>query len=259
MLAPFHLMSMVSNGVHSTMFFFFFIWLYLIYHLLFHLIMWLNMWPSGWTDHPQLSGIWTCCFTHPVINGYNVCCAGEVFVLDDGGEVDLDLGNYERFLDIRLTRDNNLTTGKIYQSVINKERKGDYLGKTVQGEWVRLLPNIEAPLDVVEVWCQYVLHSNTLVCIYIQHCVCRTANLAIPVFFFPSVSNELCWLIFLYDLFYKSVLSGTPHHRCHPGVGDEAGQGLSRWWWCGTSSLCHRGKLVLGICPFSYQPDCCQP
>lgn len=77
----------------------------------------------------------------------NVLCAGEVFVLDDGGEVDLDLGNYERFLDIRLTRDNNLTTGKIYQSVINKERKGDYLGKTVQGERARLLPIIEAPFD----------------------------------------------------------------------------------------------------------------
>ncbi|KAM7252299.1 hypothetical protein ACFE04_024182 [Oxalis oulophora] len=57
---------------------------------------------------------------------------GEVFVLDDGGEVDLDLGNYERFLDIKLTRDNNITTGKIYQSVLDKERKGDYLGKTVQ-------------------------------------------------------------------------------------------------------------------------------
>ncbi|KVI04014.1 hypothetical protein Ccrd_017684 [Cynara cardunculus var. scolymus] len=56
---------------------------------------------------------------------------GEVFVLDDGGEVDLDLGNYERFLDVRLTRDNNITTGKIYQSVLEKERKGDYLGKTV--------------------------------------------------------------------------------------------------------------------------------
>lgn len=55
-------------------------------------------------------------------------------MLDDGGEVDLDLGNYERFLDIRLTKDNNLTTGKIYQYVINKERKGDYLGKTVQGD-----------------------------------------------------------------------------------------------------------------------------
>ncbi len=54
--------------------------------------------------------------------------------LDDGGEVDLDLGNYECFLDIRLTKDNNLTTEKIYQSVINKERRGDYLGKTVQGE-----------------------------------------------------------------------------------------------------------------------------
>uniref|UniRef100_A0A915Q060 CTP synthase n=1 Tax=Setaria digitata TaxID=48799 RepID=A0A915Q060_9BILA len=57
---------------------------------------------------------------------------GEVFVLDDGGEVDLDLGNYERFLDIRLTRDNNITTGKIYQQVIERERRGDYLGKTVQ-------------------------------------------------------------------------------------------------------------------------------
>lgn len=60
--------------------------------------------------------------------------AGEVYVLDDGGEVDLDLGNYERFLDITLHRDNNITTGKIYQHVINKERKGDFLGKTVQGE-----------------------------------------------------------------------------------------------------------------------------
>lgn len=46
---------------------------------------------------------------------------GEVFVLDDGGEVDLDLGNYERFLDITLTRDNNITTGKIYRQVIEKE------------------------------------------------------------------------------------------------------------------------------------------
>lgn len=65
---------------------------------------------------------------------YSLFTEGEVFVLDDGGEVDLDLGNYERFLDIRLTKDNNLTTGKIYQYVINKERKGDYLGKTVQGK-----------------------------------------------------------------------------------------------------------------------------
>uniref|UniRef100_A0AC35UG16 CTP synthase n=1 Tax=Rhabditophanes sp. KR3021 TaxID=114890 RepID=A0AC35UG16_9BILA len=57
---------------------------------------------------------------------------GEVFVLDDGGEVDLDLGNYERFLNVRLTRDNNITTGKIYQEVIQNERRGHYLGKTVQ-------------------------------------------------------------------------------------------------------------------------------
>jgi len=57
---------------------------------------------------------------------------GEVFVQDDGGEVDLDLGNYERFLDISTSRANNITTGKVYKSVIEKERRGDYLGKTVQ-------------------------------------------------------------------------------------------------------------------------------
>ena len=57
---------------------------------------------------------------------------GEVYVLDDGGEVDLDLGNYERFMDLKLGRDNNITTGKVYSAVIEKERKGEYLGKTVQ-------------------------------------------------------------------------------------------------------------------------------
>ncbi len=57
---------------------------------------------------------------------------GEVYVLDDGAETDLDLGHYERFTNAKLTRDNNITTGKIYYSVITKERRGDYLGKTVQ-------------------------------------------------------------------------------------------------------------------------------
>jgi CTP synthase len=57
---------------------------------------------------------------------------GEVYVLKDGGEVDLDLGNYERFLDEDMTFDHNITTGKTYQHVIEKERAGDYLGKTVQ-------------------------------------------------------------------------------------------------------------------------------
>ncbi|MFW5957294.1 MAG: glutamine hydrolyzing CTP synthase [Natronomonas sp.] len=57
---------------------------------------------------------------------------GEVYVLKDGGEVDLDLGNYERFLDIDMTFDHNVTTGKTYQHVIEKERAGDYLGDTVQ-------------------------------------------------------------------------------------------------------------------------------
>ena len=69
---------------------------------------------------------------------------GEVFVLDDGGEVDLDLGNYERFLDINLSRDNNLTTGKIYSKVIEAERRGDYLGKTVQ-----VVPHIT---DAIQAW-----------------------------------------------------------------------------------------------------------
>lgn len=57
---------------------------------------------------------------------------GEVFVTDDGAETDLDLGHYERFIDINLSKSSNVTAGKIYLSVINKERKGDYLGSTVQ-------------------------------------------------------------------------------------------------------------------------------
>lgn len=57
---------------------------------------------------------------------------GEVYVLDDGAETDLDLGHYERFTNCKLTRRNNLTSGQVYESVIQKERKGEYLGKTVQ-------------------------------------------------------------------------------------------------------------------------------
>ncbi|XP_071922872.1 uncharacterized protein [Coffea arabica] len=80
---------------------------------------------------------------------------GEVFVLDDGGEVDLDLGNYERFLDVTLTRDNNITTGKIYQSVLEKERKGDYLGKTVQ-----------------VILCTLLVHCSHGCMMLITHCFC---------------------------------------------------------------------------------------
>uniref|UniRef100_A0A0D3DF62 CTP synthase n=2 Tax=Brassica oleracea var. oleracea TaxID=109376 RepID=A0A0D3DF62_BRAOL len=69
---------------------------------------------------------------------------GEVYVLDDGGEVDLDLGNYERFMDIKLTSENNITTGKVYKHVLEKERKGDYLGKTVQ-----VVPHIT---DAIQEW-----------------------------------------------------------------------------------------------------------
>ena len=75
---------------------------------------------------------------------------GEVFVLDDGGEVDLDLGNYERFLDVALTRDNNITTGKVYAKVIEKERRGDYLGKTVQ-----VVPHIT---NEIQDWIEAVAH-----------------------------------------------------------------------------------------------------
>ena len=57
---------------------------------------------------------------------------GECFVTDDGAETDLDLGHYERFLDVRTSQANNITTGRIYQSVIDKERRGEYLGRTVQ-------------------------------------------------------------------------------------------------------------------------------
>ena len=76
---------------------------------------------------------------------------GEVFVLDDGGEVDLYLGNYERFLDLNLGRDNNLTTGKVYSKVIEAERRGDYLGKTVQ-----VIPHIT---DAVMDWIETVAHQ----------------------------------------------------------------------------------------------------
>jgi CTP synthase len=75
---------------------------------------------------------------------------GEVFVLDDGGESDLDLGNYERFLNIDLTSDHNITTGKIYRNVILAERKGDYLGKTVQ-----VVPHIT---DCIQDWIERVAH-----------------------------------------------------------------------------------------------------
>ena len=57
---------------------------------------------------------------------------GEVYVTDDGAETDLDLGHYERFVSAKMTKANNFTTGQIYERVINKERRGDYLGKTVQ-------------------------------------------------------------------------------------------------------------------------------
>ncbi|KFX87810.1 hypothetical protein V490_08010 [Pseudogymnoascus sp. VKM F-3557] len=73
---------------------------------------------------------------------------GEVFVLDDGGEVDLDLGNYERYLNITLTREHNITTGKIYKHVIEAERKGVYLGKTVQ-----IVPHL---VDAIADWIERV-------------------------------------------------------------------------------------------------------
>ncbi|MDE2004906.1 MAG: CTP synthase, partial [Betaproteobacteria bacterium] len=69
---------------------------------------------------------------------------GEVFVTDDGAETDLDLGHYERFTDVRMGKRNNFTTGQIYESVIRKERRGDYLGGTVQ-----VIPHIT---DEIKAW-----------------------------------------------------------------------------------------------------------
>jgi len=69
---------------------------------------------------------------------------GEVFVTEDGFETDLDLGHYERFLNENLTKDNSITTGRIYQSIIEKERRGDYLGQTVQ-----VIPHVT---DEVKSW-----------------------------------------------------------------------------------------------------------
>jgi CTP synthase len=69
---------------------------------------------------------------------------GEVFVTDDGAETDLDLGHYERFTTAKMTRKNNFTTGRIYQNVINRERRGEYLGKTVQ-----VIPHITDEIKAV--------------------------------------------------------------------------------------------------------------
>ena len=67
---------------------------------------------------------------------------GEVFVLDDGSETDLDLGHYERFIDVSMTRNNNATAGQIYSTVLEKERKGEYLGQTVQ-----VIPHVQMKLS----------------------------------------------------------------------------------------------------------------
>jgi len=82
---------------------------------------------------------------------------GECYVLGDGGECDLDLGNYERFLDINLTKDHNITTGKIYNNVISKERHGKFLGKTVQ-----IIPHLT---NEIQSWVDYAsklpINNNT--------------------------------------------------------------------------------------------------
>ena len=77
---------------------------------------------------------------------------GEVFVLADGGEADLDIGNYERFLATTLTKDHNITTGKVYNQVIQRERRGDYLGKTVQ-----VVPHVT---NAIQDWIERVAHIS---------------------------------------------------------------------------------------------------
>ena len=85
---------------------------------------------------------------------------GEVFVTEDGGETDLDLGHYERFIDENLHQRSNTTTGWIYRSVIEKERRGDFLGRTVQviphvtdeiKDWVRQLADDDVDIVIVEI------------------------------------------------------------------------------------------------------------
>lgn len=82
---------------------------------------------------------------------------GEVFVTEDGAETDLDLGHYERFCDVTLKRDNNFTTGQIYDAVLSKERRGEYLGKTVQviphitNEIKSKITNLGKTADIVQV------------------------------------------------------------------------------------------------------------
>jgi len=85
---------------------------------------------------------------------------GEVFVLDDGGEVDMDFGHYERFLKIDCKFDWNITSGKVYQSIIEKERRGQFLGKTVQmvphisneikTKWKELAKKEQADVMIIE-------------------------------------------------------------------------------------------------------------
>jgi len=79
---------------------------------------------------------------------------GEVFVLDDGGEVDMDFGHYARFMNISLTSEHNITTGKIYKRVMEKERKGDYLGQTVQ-----VIPHVT---NEVKVWIREVAKKDDI-------------------------------------------------------------------------------------------------
>src|SRR5215475_6728226 len=114
----------------------------------------------------QLAGLKVSCVKiDPYVNydagTMNPFAHGEVFVTDDGGECDMDLGNYERFLDIAMTKEHNITTGRIYLEVIEGERQGKYLGQCVQ-----IIPHVtdkiknqirkiidEEHLDVIVVEC----------------------------------------------------------------------------------------------------------
>ena len=81
---------------------------------------------------------------------------GEVWVTDDGGEIDQDLGTYERFLDTNIPRKNNMTTGQVYKSVIDRERRGEYLGQTVQ-----FIPHIH-PVPVADQFPHHAHNGRTV-------------------------------------------------------------------------------------------------
>lgn len=168
---------------------------------------------------------------------------GEVYVLDDGGEVDLDLGNYERFMDITLSRDNNITTGKIYKNVIEKERRGDYLGNTVQG-WL-LVSSFKyydysfPPFEVTAVFSFFAIF---------QSCCTSSHNIEYSKFAVFEVNPVP---LFLYVIVPLMTFSRSTHYEWNPGLGRACRKTARSWWQC-SWRLHYWGIRLLDICLFDF-------